>query len=276
MLHGHATSALIFKAQTAPFRTNLDKSFSFDFVDGPYPCAVPRGLSLVISSAYTWMKTFDTAGVRDAVGWLTEYIEKNGPYDCICCFSKASVVVAAMLMYGARETDEAARERFERIAPKSLVFINGSIEYDFLQDLGFPISAEARQKRSKTEQMVHSRTEGVSKLSRTLVRPGAGQGLWDDTSKLLHNPSKLPPPNDCFGVDFGKMPQDLVINMPTVHIVGAKDPIWPSGVQLAYLCDADKRSFYDHRGGHDLPRTQMVGADIAKIFKELAKKVAVA
>ncbi|KAJ5948193.1 hypothetical protein N7466_001208 [Penicillium verhagenii] len=269
MLHGHATSAFIFKAQTIPFRSKLDKSFTFDFVDGPYSCPPPRGLSTVVSTAYGWIKNNDIDSIREAVQWLVQYIEVNGPYDCICCFSKASAVVMAMLM------DETLvdSELRERITPGSIIFINGSIEYPFLEELGMPISAKARQIKYKTEQLVKQRTDGVAKLARTLVKPGVGGGLWDDTSKLMHNPKRLPPVFDCFGLDFTFLPQNALLSIPSVHIVGAKDPIWPSGVQLAYLCDPAKRQFYDHQGGHDLPRTPQVGGDIAAIFKELSLKM---
>ncbi|RDW59255.1 hypothetical protein BP5796_12179 [Coleophoma crateriformis] len=270
MLHGHATSAFIFKAQTVPFRSKLDKTFSFDFVDGPYPCAPPRGLSSVVSIAYTWFKSPDANSIRNAVAWLTQYIEKNGPYDSICCFSKASVVVVAMMMYAAREGTDESRKR---IMPKSLVIMNGGIEYSFLEDLGLPITEEARRIKFKTEEQVRSKADALSKLSRATVRPGATNGLWDDTSRLMHDPTKLSPLSNCFGLDFTSLPEDLLIHLPTVHILGGKDPIWPSSVQLANLCHPDKRSFYDHRGGHDLPRTPKVSSDIAEIFKDLARKL---
>lgn len=168
-------------------------------------------------------------------------------------------------MYEAREGNGTGAV----IAPKSIVFMNGSIDYSFLEDLGLPITEEARRLKYKTEELVKSKGDALSKLAITLVR-GASNGLWDDTSKLVHDPAKFPPPSDCFGLDYSLLPQDIVIDIPTVHILGAKDPIWPSGVQLAYLCDPEKRKFYDHKGGHDLPRTHQVSADISRIFKELA------
>lgn len=174
-------------------------------------------------------------------------------------------------MYDLRE----APEERSRIAPKALVFINGSLEYSFLEDLGLPIPREARQIKFKTEALVKAKTEDVSKLARTMVRPGAGNGLWDDTRRLMHDATKMPPASSCFGINFTLLPQNIMIRIPTVHIVGAKDPIWPSGVQISNLCDPDQRTFYDHKGGHDLPRTPQIGADIAKLFRELDRRLGV-
>lgn len=179
-------------------------------------------------------------------------------------------MVLAMLMYEVRQrtTDLA-----ERIMPKCLIFINAGLEYSILEELGLPITEEARRVKFKTEQLVRSKTQALSSLSKATTRPGATNGLWDDTSRLLHNPSKMPPPSNCFGLDLTSFPEEFVIKLPTVHILGGKDPLWPSGVQLANLCEAETRSFYDHQGGHDLPRTPKVAGDIAKIFNSLAEEL---
>ncbi|KJZ72370.1 hypothetical protein HIM_08296 [Hirsutella minnesotensis 3608] len=267
MLHGHATSAVIFKAQTGPFRSKLDKTFSFDFVDGPYPCAPPQALKSIISTAYAWTKSPDIDSVHDSVVWLADYMDKNGPYDCICCFSKAAVVVAAMLMDKSNEHLKTPGQP----QLKSVIFMNGSIEYSLLEELGLSVSNEARDIKSQTEEQVKSRAAALPNLATAFLRPGARDRHWNDTSKLLHDPDKLPPSSDCFGLDFTALPPQELINIPTVHIVGAKDPIWPSSIQLAHLCDPAKRSFYDHGGGHDLPRMPQVATDIAKVFRELAE-----
>lgn len=132
------------------------------------------------------------------------------------------------------------------------------------------ITEEARRTKFKTEELVKSKGDALSMLSVATVR-GTTNGLWDDTRKLMHDPTKIPPPSNCFGLDLTSLPEDVKIHLPTIHLVGGKDPIWPSSVQLSYLCDPDSRTFYDHQGGHDLPRTPKVSADIAGMFNELAR-----
>ncbi|KAI1371137.1 serine hydrolase FSH [Hypoxylon crocopeplum] len=267
MLHGHSTSSFIFKAQSGPVRSKLGSSFQFDFIDGPYTCPPPKGLRLVLWKAYKWMETPGVDSIRRSVQWLLDHIEKNGPYDCICCFSKSSAVVAALILYHAREV---ASGSDKPLPFKSAIFINGSIEYSVLEDLGLPISEEAREIHSKTEDMVKAKVDAMSNLASSLVKPN---GLWEDTSQLLHDPKALPPPSSCFGLDMTVFPPELVINIPTVHMYGGKDPICPSSIQLAYLCDPKKRVLYDHQGGHDVPRTPEVVADMVAMFKRLRRDI---
>ncbi|KAK6063019.1 NADPH-dependent 1-acyldihydroxyacetone phosphate reductase [Seiridium cupressi] len=268
MLHGHSTSAFIFKAQTGPLRSKLDRSFSFDFIDAPHPCPPPPGLKMVLSEAYRWIDAPSAESMKSTIKWLQLYMDKNGPYDCICCFSKASAVIASVLLYHTRGFGEGSQKP---LPFKSVVFFNGSIEYSVFDDEGMPqswVTQEARDIKDQTEEMVRGKVGAISNLASTFMK---GTGLWDDTSQLLHDPHTLPPRSDCFGLDFTALPPELTITIPTVHIYGGKDPIWPSSIQLAYLCDPTDRVMYDHQGGHDVPRSAEVVADIADIFRKLAK-----
>ncbi|KAI0197533.1 serine hydrolase-domain-containing protein [Astrocystis sublimbata] len=106
MLHGHATSAFIFKAQTGQFRSKLDKSFTFDFVDAPIPSELPASLKRVFKTAFTWIdEKRDVESVRDTAHWLLQYMEQNGPYDCVCCFSQSAAIRAAENILHARTND---------------------------------------------------------------------------------------------------------------------------------------------------------------------------
>ncbi|KAJ5113099.1 hypothetical protein N7456_001633 [Penicillium angulare] len=263
MLHGHATSATIFKAQMMPIMGKLGNAYTFDFVDGPVSCPPPKGMGHLIPTAYTWFKTPSLEGLRESADWLTNYIEKNGPYDCICTFSKGAVPVITMMMDESRD----GHERRMRCAPKCVVFMNGSIEYALLEENGLPVSDQARRTKYKCESTVKAKQDSMAAISRATVKPVGG--IWDDKKGLLHNAKKIPPPSNCYGLDFNFLPQESLINMPSAHIVGAKDPIFPSGVQLANLFNPDLQSFHDHQGGHDLPRTPQVTNHIAGVFRQL-------
>lgn len=205
--------------------------------------------------------------IKKSVAWLQNYIDKHGPFDCVCCFSKSSSIVVALLLYHAREV---ANGSTKPLPFKSAVFINGNLECSVLEDLGLPVTQEAKNIERKVEDMVKSKVDAMSNLASSLVKP---QGLWDDTSQLLHDPDELPEPSDCFGLDFTSFPPDSFISIPTVHMYGAKDPIFTSSIQLAYLCDPNKRVMYDHQGGHDVPRTPDVVADMASAFRKLDQKL---
>ncbi|KAF3014496.1 hypothetical protein E8E14_011162 [Neopestalotiopsis sp. 37M] len=295
MLHGFGTSAFIWKAQTGlfypsggtvmahptlqearpgspisadrvvvivAFRLKLDDNFTFDFVDAPHPTRPPPGLNMVVSNAYTWYRNGDVDSVRASMDWLLDYIEKNGPYDNVCGFSQGCALVTSIILYYAREG--------KPLPFKSAVFVCGSINYSVLEDLGLPVSDRAKEIKLATENMVRQKAGALADLA---VRTEKASGIWENTAGLLHNVKALPPMKDCFGVDFESYPADVFITIPTVHIYGAKDPICPSSIQLAYLCDPQTRKMYDHQGGHDVPRTARASTDIAALFKQLAKMI---
>lgn len=132
-----------------------------------------------------------------------------------------------------------------------------------LEDLGLEVPQRAHELNERTAALMRAK----SALLYDFDKLPRGRGLWDDTADLEHDADELPEETDCFGLDFTRFPEDVRIKIPTVHIVGEKDPRWSAGVQLAYFCD--DRRFYDHRGGHDIPRTTPVSLKIAELVKEV-------
>jgi predicted esterase len=51
------------------------------------------------------------------------------------------------------------------------------------------------------------------------------------------------------GVDDGE-----IIQIPTVHIIGSKDPYREESLGLTRICDHRTRVVLDHKGGHEVPR----------------------
>lgn len=139
--------------------------------------------------------------------------------------------------------------------------ICGGIPGTVLEDLGLEVPQRAHELNQRTASLMRLKSAMLYEF-KGLPR---GQGLWDDTADLEHDADELPDQTDCFGLDFTKVPGDVRIKIPTVHIVGEKDPRWPAGVQLAYFCD--DRKFYDHGGGHDIPRTTPVSSEIAGLVQ---------
>ncbi|KAI1186490.1 serine hydrolase FSH [Nemania serpens] len=272
MLHGHATSAFIFKAQTGQFRSKLDKSFTFDFVNAPIPSELPLSLKRIFKTAYTWVDDrTNVEAIRHTANWLLEYMEKNGPYDCVCCFSQSAAIVVTLVL----DNNFRPPEDKKPLPFKSIVFMNASLEYSVFEDHGLPITQEAQDFKLASEKILYAKANDLQNLANIMTLRSRGTAdMWKDTSALLHDASVLPPVKDCFGLDFTAFPPAAFItDIPTVHIYGEKDPICPSGIQLAYLCRAGKENMYNHQGGHDVPRSPKVAVDVAASFKKLAKMI---
>ncbi|KAH8199590.1 hypothetical protein TruAng_006240 [Truncatella angustata] len=268
MLHGHGTSASIFQLQTSAFRSKLDDSFTFHFLDGFYTAPPAPGTDIVfgsknsqVNNSFTWFATYDLTSVLDAIKKIDEYIQLNGPFDCVCGFSQGCSLAASLLLYSRQEG---------RCPPfKSAVFICGGVSFEVLENLGLRVPQIARDISKETGRVLQARASVLARLATDLDQIEKGVGLWDDTDGLIYDPTALPALSDCFGLDLTAFSREVMIDIPTVHIYGGRDPRWPSSVQLAYLCDSDKRTTLDHGGGHDIPRLTGVSRDIADTFRKL-------
>ncbi|ROW05599.1 hypothetical protein VSDG_00286 [Cytospora chrysosperma] len=261
-LHGQGTSGSIFKSQSASFRAKLPPDFEWDFPDAPYSAKAHPGIDILFNSpTYAWwLASQDTVNaVRAAHLWLDEYIQEHGPYDGVCCFSQGCSLAGSYLLYHAKE------DPGKQLPFRWAIFICGGLPLPVLEDLGLEVPQRAHELNERTVTLMRAK----SAMLYDIEKLPKGQGLWDNTADLEHDADELPDETDCFGLDFTKFPKNLRIKIPTVHIVGEKDPRWSAGVQLAYFCDDGK--FYDHRGGHDIPRTTPVSLRIAELVKEVSE-----
>ena len=65
-----------------------------------------------------------------------------------------------------------------------------------------------------------------------------------------------------------------IIQIPTVHIFGSKDPLVQESLNLSKICDHRSRVMYDHKGGHEVPRKAALVSEMAAcISKALEKSV---
>lgn len=190
-----------------------------------------------------------------------DHIADNGPYDALCCFSQGCSLAFSFLLYHARENPD------EPLPFGSVVFICGGIPFAVLEDLGYHVGDRAKEVSEETVRVMKAKAGRLAHMARNLEEVKRGVGLWDDTSDLVHDPNVAPEERDVFGIDFTEVPGDMRIRIPTVHVYGAKDPRWPSSMQLAYFCE--DRKMYDHGGGHDIPRSTDVSERIAELFRRL-------
>ncbi|RFU32206.1 hypothetical protein B7463_g4121, partial [Scytalidium lignicola] len=275
-LHGAGTSAKIFESQTSSFRSNLDpKRFQFDFVSGPYPASPAPSIDLFFDPPYyVFWREPDAPSVKAAIKWLYELLERRGPYDAVMGFSQGCFLTSALLLYHAHERPN------EPLPFKGAMFICGGVSLPILSDMGYQVSEEAMKISEQTVKQLHATASSISDLVRAPRDPDAPKrGLWDDPNGRTHD-SEAGFPSDrrnIFGLDFTAFPKDFSIKIPTVHIVGAKDPRYPAGVQLAHFCDegvsGSNRKTYDHGSGHDIPRTTIVSASIASLMRWLEEMV---
>ena len=304
-LHGKGTSGEIFDAQTCKssdwiayslflrkardqklaeaiaytlgyedsFRSKLDPArYVFDFVDAPFDSAPAAGIDVFFPPPYyTFWRGTDAEDLKSAHVWLLELLDRQGPYDGVVCFSQGCSLIASFIIYHNNERPE------EPLPFAAAIFICGGIPLVMLSDLGLPVSAEAWEINKRTSRELQEKAGAAGDQVQAVLEGDleARRGLWDRTDTLEQDPL-APFPTDrtnVFGLNFTQFPDQLKINIPTVHIYGSKDPRYPSSVQLAHFSEEGRRRTFDHAGGHDIPRTTVVSNQIAELVKWLESKI---
>jgi pimeloyl-ACP methyl ester carboxylesterase len=100
---------------------------------------------------------------------------------------------------------------------------------------------------------------------------GFSQGAALAFSLLLHHAEKYGPsapplfkaavficagaPYELSGKTTFSIPDgaDYPVKIPTAHVVGKQDPLYPQGLRLRELCEPSKAEFYDHGSKHMIP-----------------------
>lgn len=175
------------------------------------------------------------------------------------------------------------------------MFVCGGPVLDVLADIGINVSDAARQQHEMSVKQLKSKASRLRDIALDPVQAGwqKGIGLWDmperDDTCAIITPTSFPPQqqfqnyekkvgieveecsnNTVSGLDLSDANTRagrLRISIPTVHVCGRKDPRRPASLQLAALCDAKQRKFYDHGGGHEIPRRSEVSRKLAKLMQ---------
>ncbi len=204
------------------------------------------------------------------------------------CFSQGCSLVASLLLQLTRDGTTTAAMPF-----RGVVFICGGVPLGVLEGLGLPVGDRAWEVSDRSGRELRRRADMAPAVIERLMMErvangnvkaenggvGGRRGLWDDDDDDDEDEIKTVGAvrmedldrKDVFGLDFESFPDEVRIKVPTLHVVGQRDPRWGSGVQLALLCvegdgdgDGCIRRVYDHGGGHDVPRTTAVSARIAE------------
>ncbi|KAJ5766278.1 uncharacterized protein N7511_003894 [Penicillium nucicola] len=65
---------------------------------------------------------------------------------------------------------------------------------------------------------------------------------------------------------------DEMIDIPTLHVVGANDPFRYGSEALYDICDPDTAEYFDMGKGHVIPRSGLVIGELSNALRELVKK----
>ena len=141
-----------------------------------------------------------------------------------------------------------------------------------------PVSDEAKDIAEAASVQLSQSSKRSAEMLKQMLASGKRQDAWNHPTLLWdgqNDPSwdiwSLPPveASNVYGLDVSNLPAEVQIKIPTVIIYGHKDPVSPSQIQLAMLCDEAKRRVYNHCGGHEVPRRINVTQDIVDAVRWL-------
>lgn len=195
---------------------------------------------------YSWYEGDGIEPVREAYNWLNDYVAKNGPYDAAMMFSQGCVLGSSALLLHHEETPDCPPPF------KAAIFVCGGASLSVLEEMGFHVSAEARERDIASRSALALQAGSSSVMTKGADRwTGLGALSGGLSEEQLRNEINSP----------------YRIPIPTVHIYGSKDPRYAAGVHLSGICEPGKRRVYDHGGGHEVPRTTAVSNAIAELVQ---------
>ncbi|KAI0110220.1 serine hydrolase FSH [Daldinia grandis] len=235
-LHDNGQNGNILQSELAPLFSkirNSDRALSFEFANGPlkYSSLPAENLSSDKIYRYKFYESEEVDDIRKAGEWLAAKLDSDGPYDGILAVSQSAAVVSSFLLY---------RQWYDHELPpafKFAIFIDGRIPLKILKDLGVPVSNEAE---AVVAEATSQRDRGLGPLPAHATKG----------RRAVFNS------DDCFGLNLNKIPLELKIRIPTVHVWGENDPLFPTSVQLTGLCDPYIRKIQIHKGSHEMPRDE--------------------
>jgi hypothetical protein len=133
------------------------------------------------------------------------------------------------------------------------------VPLDVLSSLGITITQEALDWDLSSKAELQNRASSAAILRDGVDRWGLG---FDPFTADPDGKTKM-----VFGIDVARIPREMKIAIPTVHVYGSKDPRFPASVTLAQFCNESVRRTLDHGGGHEIPRNEDVSAMLVELVE---------
>ncbi|EGP86305.1 unnamed protein product [Zymoseptoria tritici ST99CH_1A5] len=97
-LHGQGASPAIMESQTSTFRAYLPPTWSFDYLEAPCDSEPGPGLKGIYPPPhFCFFDKYNPEELEEAVEYVREVVEADGPYDAIMGFSQGASVAAAFI-----------------------------------------------------------------------------------------------------------------------------------------------------------------------------------
>jgi len=224
--------------------SRLPNNYEFDFLDAEVPMPPAPGVASYHPGPFlAWYRRHFADDVTAALEMINRVIEEDGPYDGIIGFSEGAAAAASVLLAPPDGSDEPPRFKFA-------VFICSVIPFSPSSEVGI----------DDTEYALNYEKASLEFFGVPLEEIDA-----TPTSKRIYVYKPLSG-KDKKAAGAGCQNR---ISIPTLHLLGAKDPFLPFGHYVASLCDGRKSTVVSSPCGHELPRNEDTLDKIASLFESV-------
>ncbi|KAL4888141.1 DUF341 domain-containing protein [Aspergillus ambiguus] len=264
-LHGVGSSGAILEKQMANLRRELDPSFELVFVDGPFQCGRGPGVSEYQAGPYySHTNGYSPTNIAEAVGYLEEILEDEGPFDGIFGFSQGSALTLSYFYQQQVAGNPVAVKfacLFSTAMPCSPDASLGNTVISKLRAMEYDITDRAAANR---RDLTSEEQEFVDILQRTVLDAATHDPLFPWTDMDVYRRGDLDAiPRVMYA---SVLPQK--IQVPTVHVWGQND--FQYMIKMAELscglCDQSMSTSVLHDGLHDIPKKLM---DIKAVLRKV-------
>ena len=233
-----------FKVQLAPLIKELesDKSATFYFIQGPYEVKPPPGYEDFFGGPPYYRFIVPSDEDDNA----TDVIERIRDFPQ---FGTPEMTMRELMTYGVAKTDDSAR--------KTLSYLYDIMETEGPFDgiVGYSEGATIAGTLLLHEQM-RERDEGRIPMFKCALFFGG----WPPMTPTLD------------GLVLADE-SDLMLEVPTCHIIGSLDPYLHGNLALYNVCDPDTAFIFDHAKGHTLPRDKHMVKELGDTVRRMIDEV---
>ncbi|KAI4255448.1 MAG: hypothetical protein L6R42_006734 [Xanthoria sp. 1 TBL-2021] len=254
-LHGVGSSGAILERQMANLRRELDPSFELVFVDGLFECERGPGVpEYQTGPFFSHTQGYSPFHIAQAVGYLEDLLEDEGPFDGIFGFSQGAALTLSYC-YQQQAAANPLRTKFACLfstaMPCSPDVGTGATIISKLRTLEYDITDRAR---CNGKDLTIAEQEFVDVLQRTVVDAAMRDPLfpWTDMDVYRYGERDAIPRVLYPSVLAQK------IQIPTIHVWGQND--FEYMIKMAEvarsICEESMVKTVLHTGLHDIPKRQ--------------------
>ncbi|KAI3391680.1 hypothetical protein diail_6959 [Diaporthe ilicicola] len=254
-LHGVGSSGDILEQQMANLRRELDPSFELVFVDGPFECERGPGVPEYRTGPfYSHTDGYSPEHMAQAVGYLEDILEYDGPFDGIFGFSQGAALTLSYF-YQQQAAGNPLRAKFACLFSTAMPCSSdvglGHTIISKLRALEYDITDRAR---CSGEDLTIAEQEFVELLQQTVVEAAMHDPLfpWTDMDVYRYGENEAIP-----RVMFPSLLAQK-IQIPTIHVWGQND--FKYMIKMAEvarsICEESMVKTVLHTGLHDVPKRQ--------------------